>query len=129
MSGGPRQPPRSADDRRRALASGHEAEAWVAQELEEDGWTVLDRNVRIGNGEIDLVVVRDRCLRFVEVKARASGEDGLEAMTTWKQGKLRRAAEAWLQHDRRGGYDEVAFLVAVVSMGASWSLELLDDAF
>jgi putative endonuclease len=111
------------------LASGHEAEAWVAQELEALGWDVVGRNVRVGNGEIDLVVRRGGALRFVEVKARASGEDGLEAMTPWKQGKLRRAAEGWLQHHADGTFDEVAFLVAVVHMGARWELELLDDAF
>ncbi len=129
MSGGPRKPSRSSDDRCRALASGHEAEAWVAQELEALGWEILARNVRVGNGELDLVVRRRGALRFVEVKARRGGEDGLEAMTPWKQGKLRRAAEGWLQLEQLGGFDEIAFLVAVVHMGDRWVLELLDDAF
>jgi putative endonuclease len=128
MSGGPRRPSRSPDDRRRALASGHEAEAWVAQELEALGWQVLGRNVHVGGGELDLIVIRGGCVRFVEVKARKPGEDGLEAITDHKQGKLRRAAEGWLQQ-HGGRFDEVAFLVAVVHMEGRWRLELLDDAF
>jgi len=128
MSSASRQATRSAEERRRALASGREAEAWVAQELEERGWQVLDRNVHVGGGELDLVVIREGCLRFVEVKARQPGEDGLEAVTPYKQGKLRCAAEGWLQQHPEG-FEEVAFLVAVVHMGPRWRLELLDDAF
>jgi len=91
---------------------------------------VLDRNVRVGGGELDLVVVRERALRFVEVKARAVGDtSALEALTPRKQRLLRQAAEAYLL-GALPPYDEVAFLVAVVTLDpAGWSLDLIDDAF
>ena len=93
------------------------------------GWCVLERNARAGNGEIDLVIRREGCVRFVEVKGRTAVEDGWSAVTPWKQGKLRRAAEMWLQLHPDVAYDEVAFMVAVVTFGEPWKLELLDDAF
>ena len=107
---------------------GAEAEAWVAQELEGQGWTVIGRNVRIGGGELDLVVQRDGAVRFVEVKARSAGDDPLEALTPHKQRKLRQAAEGWLQ--QAAPVEEAAFLVALVHMHADgWRLECIDDAF
>ena len=48
--------PRTADERRAALALGALAEARVAAALEADGWRVLARNWRFEGGELDLVV-------------------------------------------------------------------------
>jgi putative endonuclease len=110
-----------------ALAFGAAAEATVADALEADGWTVLERNWRGGGGEIDIVVERAGQLRFVEVKARSGPDDvaGLEAIGDHKQRRLRAAAEAFLSGHRRP-FDEVAFLVAWVEGG---TIEWIDDAF
>ena len=89
----------------------------------------MDRNWRATGGELDLVVCRDGALRFVEVKARTDGADGLEAITASKRAKLVRAAEAWLD-THEADYAEMAFMVAVVSLASEgWTLDLLDDAF
>ena len=51
------------------------------------GYSIVARNVRLRNGEIDLIVRRRRVLAFVEVKARqslAAGE-GYEAVDRVKQ--------------------------------------------
>ena len=126
---------RDADDRRRSLADGAEAESLVARALEARGWVVLDRNWRGGGGELDLVVHHDGRLRMVEVKARRPDDPvGLEAIDAAKQRRLRSAARAWLQ-----GYDdlveEVCFLVALVTLPGSArpdappTIEWIDDAF
>ena len=77
---------------------GRAAEEAAARYLINHGWCVLGRNVRIGRGELDLVVRRGRVLAFVEVKARRSDtfgapEDGLSAR---KQHQIARLAEMWL---------------------------------
>lgn len=120
-----------ADDRRAALERGAIAEWAVAGALERAGWSVLARNWRGAGGEIDVIARRGGVLRFVEVKARAPGDDtGADAITDRKIARLVRAAEAWLQEDT-APRDEVAFLVAVVSFrtDGSVSIDWLDDAF
>jgi len=116
--------------RRAAYLRGVEAEAWIADRLERQGWLVLDRNWRGGGGELDLVARRGEQLRFVEVKARLpEDESGSEAVDEGKQRRLVRAAEAWLQE--HGSTGDMAFLVALVSMmpEVEWSVEWIDDAF
>ena len=106
------------------------AAALGALRLEAEGWTVLARNVHASGGEIDLVVLRDGHLRFVEVKAR-SPEDhtALGAIGRDKQRKLARAAEEWLAAHGPPERD-AAFLVALVTFAPEgWTIELLDDAF
>ena len=116
--------------RREALERGARAERFVADQLVLDGWAVLARNWRGRGGELDLVVQRGGCVRFVEVKAR-SPEDptGLEAITASKQRRLIRAAEGWLL-EQEAPPEEACFLVAVVAFDrGGWSVEWLDDAF
>lgn len=125
-------------DPRAAVSRGQLAERRVAALLEADGWSVLDRNWRGANGELDLVVERGGVVRFVEVKAREAGDpSGIEAIDGLKQARLVGAADAWLDlHARRA---EAAFLVAVVTMDDAssglppdperWAVEWWDDAF
>jgi putative endonuclease len=118
------------DAKRAAQRFGAEAEQWVASELVREGWDVLARNWRCDGGELDLVVERDGVLRFVEVKARALGDDsGQEAVGERKQRILRRAADLWL--DQRGlPAREAAFLVVLVERGPEgFRAEWIDDAF
>ncbi len=121
---------RSADQRRLAQQAGLAAELHVAQLLEARGWCVLEHSWRCKAGEIDLIVVRDGALRFVEVKARAIGDSlGLEAVGPAKQRRLGRAADAYLDL-YTGSFTEAAFMVALVSFDdGHWVVELLDDAF
>ena len=120
---------KSACERREALQRGIDAEGFVAQHLGQSGWETLERNWRGRGGEIDLIVHKDRRLRFVEVKARAGSDDsGLEAIGASKRAKLIRAAEAYLLDC--DAVEEACFLVALVDLDAQpWSVELIDNAF
>lgn len=64
------------------------------------GYRVVDRNVRIGGGEIDLVLRRGRRLVFAEVKERSRDDfgGGLAAVDAEKRRRVERAARAWLAH-------------------------------
>ena len=77
---------------------GAEGEARVARHYEARGYTVLDRNWRCRDGELDLVLRHGRRLVVCEVKTRSSAAFGTpaEAVTRAKQTKLRALARQWL---------------------------------
>jgi putative endonuclease len=77
---------------------GRAAESAAARHLVRDGWTILGRNVRVGRGELDLIVRRGGVLAFVEVKARRSGSYGTpeDAVDARKRRRVARLAELWL---------------------------------
>jgi putative endonuclease len=83
---------------------GRRAEQLVVADLKRRGATIVATNVRPSGvrGEIDLIVLEDGTLVFVEVKARradslAGPESPLLAVDRRKQLKLRRLAAAWLR--------------------------------
>ncbi|CAN5256914.1 YraN family protein [soil metagenome] len=88
-------------------ALGRRGEALAAQHLERAGLTIVERNWRCTEGEIDLVARDGGELVFVEVKTRSSVAYGhpLEAITPRKLARLKRLAGAWcLAHpDQHGG--------------------------
>ena len=68
------------------------------------GWTVLARNWRCDEGELDLVALDGDELVAVEVKTRRSAAYGhpAEAVTHRKLARLRRLTARWLrEHDVR----------------------------
>jgi putative endonuclease len=93
-------------DRRRG--TGQRGEAAAAKRLEQLGYAIIERNFRTREGEIDLIVSRDRTLVFCEVKALVARPGGpsagpatpLEAVGPVKRSKVRRLARAWLAAQR-----------------------------
>src|SRR5688572_10657529 len=76
--------------------------------LEADGLTILARNWRCREGEIDIVAhdPRDDTITFVEVKTRRGPRFGhpAEAVTPAKLRRLRRLAGRWLtEHAAHAG--------------------------
>lgn len=78
---------------------GRRGEEVAAAFLERQGYTILERNFRLRQGEIDLIAAKDETVAFVEVKTRRTLDYGLpsEAVTYTKQQKIRQAALAYLQ--------------------------------
>jgi putative endonuclease len=89
-------------DPRQAL--GRAAEDAAAGFLRSHGLSVLARNVRFAEGEIDLVCRDDNVLVFVEVKCRRAGWDEAPgAAVSWlKQRRLTRLAQHYLKWRRLG---------------------------
>lgn len=87
----------AALERRRAtFLRGHRAE-WIALLfLLAKGYRPLARRYAAAGGEIDLIMARGDTIAFVEVKARATMDDALSAITTTKRQRFSRAARAWL---------------------------------
>lgn len=79
-------------------------EKLAAHLLVESGMTLLDRNWRCDQGEIDLVLRDGETLVVCEVKTRTSTDygDPLEAVDEVKLKRLRRLAACWIdQHGIR----------------------------
>lgn len=84
------------------LGTGAWGEDIAAGYLLERGFTIVHRNWRHKQLEIDLVCRQGETVVFVEVKTRGAGalESGAEALTPAKRGKLARAAAHYLsEHD------------------------------
>jgi putative endonuclease len=77
---------------------GQQGEQLAAGFLAETGLTVLERNWRCKQGEIDIVAVDGRTLVICEVKTRSGLRFGtpIEAVTRQKAGRLRKLAVLWV---------------------------------
>ena len=78
--------------------SGRVGEDLAVQYLEGKGYTILDRNYRVREGELDIVAARGDAVAFVEVKRRRSDRFAApcESVDARKQARLRRAAALWM---------------------------------
>ena len=78
--------------------SGGWAEQQALQQLEAQGWRLLDRNWHCRWGELDLVLERQQQLLVVEVKGRRTGHHdrhGLDAFHSAKRRRMARAMSCW----------------------------------
>jgi len=78
---------------------GQRGEAVAAKFLQRKGYTILARSDRTIMGELDLIVVRDRVIVFVEVKTRRRSDKGspAEAVDAQKQQRIIKLALAYLR--------------------------------
>ena len=85
--------------------TGRRGEDYAAQQLAARGCTVLARNWRCAEGEIDIVAADGDTLIFVEVRTRHGDRFGTpeESITPRKRAHLIAAAEAYL--DEHGAID------------------------
>ena len=108
---------------------GRAAEDRAARHLAELGYRILERNVHVGHGEIDLVAEHGDCLVFVEVRCRTDAEQGepLETIGPKKRAVLVRSVRAYLAE--RGGGDRPCRIDFVAVTGLSQDeLRLVQNA-
>ena len=110
-------------DHRRTL--GQLAEGEAARALERAGLAVIERNVRLPEGEIDLVCRDDGVVVFVEVKCRRAGwDEAPAAAVSWhKQRRLTRLAQHYLKWRRLDGV-RCRFDVVSVTVDARGALDV-----
>ena len=99
-------------------------ESVAAGFLERRGAVVVERNVRVGRGEIDLIVRFDTQLVAVEVKTVGPGavaSDPIERIDVDKMLRVRRLANQWTQrHRQRIRVDFVGVLQNEQGVAVNW---------
>ena len=112
---------------------GQYGENLAVEHLTAAGMTVLARNWRCREGELDIVARDGNALVFVEVKARSGTGFGepAEALGPVKARRIRGLACRWLMEQQPPGGHELRFdVVSVVCRrGAAPELRHLRDAF
>jgi putative endonuclease len=102
---------------RRAAAEkrGHFAEFVALMYLRLKGYRLLARRFKSHHGEIDLVMRRGDVTAFIEVKARATRDLGVEAVTVFQSKRISAAAGLWMARDKQATRDFCRFDIVVVS--------------
>ena len=103
---------------------GRWGENLAARHLEKQGYVYLDRNVRIGAKELDLVMQIEDMVVFVEVKTRVSLEYGPPeaALSPAKRRNLFQAAWGYLE---QAGRLDSAWTIDVIAIEATRDREVL----
>jgi putative endonuclease len=108
---------RELPDKRLHLEHGVASEQLAARYLESRGLLIVARNQRFKVGELDLVCLDGATLVIVEVRQRRSDDYGgaLASVTHWKQRKLIRATQCFLQWKREWSHLPVRFDVIAIT--------------
>ncbi|URM38032.1 YraN family protein [Flavobacterium anhuiense] len=113
---------------------GKLGEDLAAAYLEENGYSIVERNFVIQKAEIDIIAQKDSILAIIEVKTRSSLNFG-SPQDFVKQKKIQlliKAVNAYI-NDREKDFQEdleIRFdIIAVHKNGESFAIEHLTDAF
>ena len=108
---------------------GRKAEIAASTYLEMRGFKIIERNWRRPRAEIDIIATKDDVVHFVEVKYRATNDQGggLEAITRSKLKQMQRAAWLWVDELKyKGEY----VLSAVEITGPDFTvMSFIENAF
>ena len=85
--------------RQEAERRGRWAEIAALWALRLKGYRLLAHRYKCLVGEIDLIMRRRDVTVFVEVKARATTDQSLDAVTTYQSKRIARAAASWMGRD------------------------------
>jgi putative endonuclease len=83
-----------------ALKKGASGEWLAAMALRLKGWRIVERNFRCSMGEIDVIARKGDLIAFVEVKARATQDEALDAVSGEARRRIANAAKFWIGRQR-----------------------------
>lgn len=115
----------------RAGSLGSKAERAALDFLVGKGLKPIGRNYRCRGGEIDLIMLQDDCLVFVEVRFRTSTRYSSPELTvdSRKQKKIIRTAALFLADSRNYAEHAVRFDVVAINAGDHGRVRWIRDAF
>lgn len=96
---------------------GKYGEDLAQKELEDQGYSILERNYSTYFGEIDIIAIKDQRYVFVEVKTKSSLSYGRpeEMIGRKKKQKLLNLAKSYLQENRLEDVDWQIDVIAIVA--------------
>ena len=94
---------------------GRMAELAALMHLRCKGYRLLARRFKTPQGEIDLVMRRGNVTAFIEVKARASRDAAVEAVTPYQSKRIAAAARTWMARDKIANTNFCRFDIVVVN--------------
>lgn len=110
---------------------GRWGEDVAARELKRRNYKIVDRNVRLGRGELDIVATdRDETV-FVEVKTRRDQAFGgaRAALTYTKARQLERLAQTYLRQQRnRAGPYRIDVVAIDVDPAGDYTVDVIPNA-
>lgn len=106
--------------------AGRRAEWLAATLLQLKGYAVLARRYKAAGGEIDIVARKGGVCVHVEVKARPTIEEALEAVTPRARRRIEQAARSFAARHPRFSADAVRYDVIAV---AGWRVRHVRDAW
>jgi putative endonuclease len=118
-------------ERRATGPLGDRAENAAFDYLVKQGLRPVARNFRCRGGEIDLIMLHDRCLVFVEVRYRTTSKFAQPGHTVdrHKQRKIIRTAAMFYARNRSYASHVMRFDVVAIEGGDSPSIDWIRDAF
>ncbi|HLJ68703.1 MAG TPA: YraN family protein [Chloroflexota bacterium] len=90
-------------------------EAWTCGYLTRRGYRIIERNVRLSRGEIDIVASQGDALVFVEVKTRRSRAFG-SPQSSITHARYRRLANAVEEYLSARGLEPARYRIDVVAL-------------
>ncbi len=99
--------------------------------LKSNNYTIVARNFRTRQGEIDIIALKDEVLAFVEVKTLPSGnfETLSHELNERKQKRILETAKIFLLNNRQYNNSKVRFDVAVIDMPGLDTVYYIKNAF
>lgn len=91
---------KSSSSAKERAAWGRWAETAATWALRLKGYRVLARGFQVKGGEIDIIAQKRGTLTFVEVKARASVSEAIEAVNATKRRRIAKAAKIYLSREQ-----------------------------
>lgn len=111
------------------LELGRAGEDLAASHLSSLGWRMIERNVRVGAGELDIVAMDGDELVVVEVRSRSIGDvmPPESSVGPRKLRKLIKAAKRYVLARRYGGNWRIDVAAVTVDRAGMATVELFED--
>ncbi len=100
--------------RQAAEQYGHRAEAIALWYMRFKGYQLLARRFKTPAGEVDLIMRKGKTTAFIEVKARATVDDGVVAVTAYQSRRIASAAAFYTSRDNRAAASFQRFDIIVI---------------